>query len=124
VNPEQIRHALDEYDQQLKMAGSPRMYPSESFVPEAINQGTGLRVLQHLRWMIREAGTMLVEADALPPDMDGDSRRRELRNKAMRWLCFIQGVLWIQGMFTINEMKDHNRPHQPRDEAGITTKEL
>lgn len=30
--------------------------------------------------------------------------------KAFRWLGFIQGVLWCEGIFTIEEMKDHNRP--------------
>lgn len=30
--------------------------------------------------------------------------------KAMRWLGFIQGVLYSQGIFTIDEMKNHNKP--------------
>lgn len=30
--------------------------------------------------------------------------------KAMRWLGFIQGVLWCEGAYTIEEMKGHNRP--------------
>ena len=29
--------------------------------------------------------------------------------KAMRWLGFIQGSLWTHGIFTIEEMKNHNR---------------
>ncbi len=28
--------------------------------------------------------------------------------KAMRWLGFMQGVLWAQGSFTLNELKGHN----------------
>lgn len=29
--------------------------------------------------------------------------------KAFRWLCFIQGCLWMQGLNTLSEFKDHNR---------------
>ncbi len=32
--------------------------------------------------------------------------------KAFRWLGFIQGVLWIQGMFTLKDLKEHNRPKE------------
>ncbi len=28
--------------------------------------------------------------------------------KAMRWLGFMQGVLWAQGSFTLNELRGHN----------------
>ena len=28
--------------------------------------------------------------------------------KAMRWLGFIQGVMWSEGIYTIDEMKEHN----------------
>lgn len=31
------------------------------------------------------------------------------QDKAMRWLCFVQGCLWSLGVKTINEMKDDNR---------------
>ena len=29
-------------------------------------------------------------------------------DKAFRWLGFVQGVLWTEGIYTLNEMKDHN----------------
>jgi hypothetical protein len=29
--------------------------------------------------------------------------------KAERWLCFIQGVLWMNGICSIDEMRDDNR---------------
>jgi len=31
------------------------------------------------------------------------------RDKAMRWLCFIQGILWCSGLRTIDEMRNDNR---------------
>ena len=29
--------------------------------------------------------------------------------KTFRWLGFIQGVFWVLGLYTIDEMKNHNR---------------
>lgn len=31
------------------------------------------------------------------------------REKAMRWLCFVQGCLWSNGYHTIGQLADHNR---------------
>jgi hypothetical protein len=30
--------------------------------------------------------------------------------KAFRWLGFIQGCMWATGLYTIEELKNHNRP--------------
>lgn len=32
------------------------------------------------------------------------------REKVMRWLGFVQGVLWCFNIYTIEEMKAHNKP--------------
>lgn len=32
------------------------------------------------------------------------------KEKANRWLGFIQGALWALDVYTIEEMKNHNRP--------------
>ena len=32
------------------------------------------------------------------------------KEKANRWLGFIQGALWAEDIYTIEEMKEHNRP--------------
>ncbi len=29
--------------------------------------------------------------------------------KAQRWLCFVQGVLWQNLYYTIDDMREHNR---------------
>lgn len=29
--------------------------------------------------------------------------------KAMRWLGFMQGALWMAGIFTLEELKEHSR---------------
>ena len=33
-----------------------------------------------------------------------------LQGKVNRWLGFMQGVLWAQGSFTLNELRQHNAP--------------
>jgi len=30
--------------------------------------------------------------------------------KTFRWLGFIQGVLWVLGIFSLEDLKNHNRP--------------
>jgi hypothetical protein len=30
--------------------------------------------------------------------------------KACRWLGFIQGCLWTNGIYSIEELKNHNKP--------------
>ncbi len=51
----------------------------------------------HALWMIGETKKLLAEG------------RRE---KAMRWLGFIQGVLWSSGLISLKELKELNRPDE------------
>ncbi len=64
-------------------------------------------VLHHINWMCVEA--MVFVADG----------RRE---KAMRWLGFIQGVMFSEGIFTINELANHSRPDGSvyEEDKGVT----
>lgn len=36
------------------------------------------------------------------------------RDKAMRWYGFIQGVLWVMGMYSIDELREHSRTAEDR----------
>ncbi len=45
------------------------------------------------------------------PEM-GKFIRENQREKFSRWLGFIQGVLWLLGEFTLNELRNHNRPRE------------
>src|SRR4030095_7725392 len=73
------------------------------------------RELDHLRTMIPKMRVMLDEAQRLETcesdwtesDLDAFAATRE---KFMRWLGFMQGVLYAEGIFTIDQMKEHNRP--------------
>jgi hypothetical protein len=51
--------------------------------------------LDHMEWMTKQVPGFLVAG------------RKE---KANRWLGFIQGALWANKIYTIEEMKEHNRP--------------
>ena len=48
--------------------------------------------LEHIHWMCRE----ILE-------------KKMTNSKQHRWLGFIQGVLYSEGLFTIDEMKEHNK---------------
>ena len=52
------------------------------------------RILNHLMWMTIEI-PKLVEEDKM--------------EKVFRWLGFLQGALWANGAFTLEELKNHNR---------------
>jgi len=66
---------------------------------------------QHARWMCQEIPRFLPSHNAFiepPPDPKECQAKLE---KAMRWLGFIQGVLWATGVRTIDEMRaDNTRP--------------
>jgi hypothetical protein len=56
------------------------------------------RQLEHVSWMCGEILTALTAGD---------------RERAMRWLGFAQGVLWAQGVYAVNEMREQNRAVRP-----------
>ena len=47
---------------------------------------------RHLKWMLTEMKTF----------------QETERTKSMRWLGFIQGVLWQMGIYSIEDVKNHN----------------
>jgi methionine salvage enolase-phosphatase E1 len=38
-----------------------------------------------------------------------ESGNLEKKEKATRWLGFLQGAIWSDGFYTLNELKDHSR---------------
>lgn len=64
--------------------------------PEPILKDADKRMpLEHALWMCEESLGFI---------RDGD------HEKAMRWLCFIQGTLWFCRVYTIEQMREHSRP--------------
>jgi len=56
------------------------------------------RQLEHVAWMCTEIQAALAAGE---------------REKAMRWLGFTQGVLWAQGVYAVNELREQNRAVKP-----------
>jgi hypothetical protein len=52
-----------------------------------------LAALSHCHWMLDEIVVFLAE---------------DRREKAMRWLGFLQGVLWEEGEYSIDDLMKHN----------------
>lgn len=80
-----IKQVLDLYDSRLA-----NLEPCRDD-----NRGSALKQLAHARWMCQEMKLMI--------------DRGEADDKLNRWLGFVQGVLYAHGIFSINEMREHNR---------------
>jgi hypothetical protein len=96
MDKDQVIAALKKYEARLGV--------ESTFTPERLDEvmmgrtfiGINMRAaLNHVLWMCIEAQKFVEEG------------RME---KAMRWLGFIQGVLWATSFFSINDMKIDNMP--------------
>ncbi len=53
------------------------------------------------------------EFDHLADSAWGDlERTQEIWGKFNRWLGFLQGIFWSLGEFSLDDMRDHNRPKE------------
>jgi hypothetical protein len=77
------------------------------------------RALVHALEMVPKMRAMLDELECMDTDPDGAVEHwTKLRDKLMRWLGFLQGVLWCDGMYSLDELKAHNRgPDHASDAA-------
>lgn len=93
MSPDTLFKALAKYVTKFAQTGiTPGRY--ESDLPPL--HGDAMR---HAHWMCSELSRM-----ALDPAN---------RDKVNRWLGFVQGVLWVTGLYSINEMREHNRDPKP-----------
>jgi hypothetical protein len=88
MTSEQKIEALEQYDRCLSVFDPARADP-QSRAPAAD------RACSHARWMCQQAIAYVKAGEDA---------------KADRWLGFIQGVLWMRGLYSIEQMKEHNRP--------------
>lgn len=90
MNTEELKSALDACVSGLTKRGfHPRRCNNKITNPSRTEQ------LEHLLWAVTEVKSFV------------DEGRIE---KAMRWLGFIQGVLWSNHQYSIDDLKDMNRP--------------
>ena len=93
---EQAKHMLDLYCRTLDELGyEPNPYPDlQAHVGGNILRGAKYDSLSHARWMCDEARAFV---------------RQGRWSKAYRWIGMIQGLLFMGGVFSIVELKGHNR---------------
>lgn len=87
MTSEQIETILDFYMSALTDLG----FKSKNLGNDPLGS---LEAFKHVLWMCQEAKKLV--------------RTGEME-KVGRWLGFIQGVFWTRGLYTINEMREHNR---------------
>lgn len=90
----QVLQALDLHNKQMEerftLVGGGAMSALRN--QNAVN---GSEQIRHLKWMANEIIHFLAE---------------DRTEKAMRWLGFIQGALWVMGLSSIEESKRANMP--------------
>lgn len=65
-----------------------------------LEQRPNLQVaLEHCAWMCESIQNM---AENMPEIV--------AKEKSARWICFVQGVLWLSGLRSINQMRVDNSP--------------
>jgi len=67
--------------------------------PHNLYVGLRLQILAHCNGMLDK--------------MDGFILANKM-DKTFRWLGFIQGCLWATGCFTLEQLRNHNRPKEDR----------
>jgi len=97
MNGPKLIAALTLYDARLANSS----LPSTKMPTNRVANSRPMR-LSHCRWMCQEMLRLLNEEDDV-------GQYQAILEKGMRWLGFIQGVLWIEGYYTIDEMREHNR---------------
>lgn len=68
--------------------------------------------LTHAAWMCDRIPLFL---DRMDDQEEGDP---SLLIKAHTWLGFVQGILWMAGLRTVQQMRDENRPKVTATEAA------
>ena len=95
MDAKKVRSVIQIYRLQLWNMGIP-----EKKIPPQISIGF-VRAFFFQGWILGHVHAMLDE-------MEGFIRENRM-DKTFRWLGFIQGTLWVSGVFTLEELKTHNR---------------
>ena len=90
MTSDKVREVLATYRKKFEELDVPKKQFPHSSLPKSDND-----FLAHCHGMLDEMEIFVQECR-----MD----------KVFRWLGFIQGCLWRIGVYTVEEMKNHNRP--------------
>jgi hypothetical protein len=90
MNHLQIQQAVTKYRALIQ-----ELFPTMK--PQRVSTGdhTKLETLAHVLYMLEQIESFLPHP--------------EHREKMMRWLGFAQGILWSERLYTLEDLKDHNR---------------
>lgn len=91
MNDAQIIEAASKYAVLLKSYKPKRRDPEK-------HKANKKQSCRHAAWMCQEILTFVSEGR---------------RDKAQRWLCFVQAVLWRAGLVSIVELREDNRSSYP-----------
>lgn len=96
ITQEQAYAMLDFYCDLLDKQGyQPIPYPNpDALVGGSVYRGAKYDALNEAYWMCEEARKLV---------------RQARWSKALRWIGFIQGLVWMGGLCSISEIKTHNR---------------
>lgn len=95
MTDDQVKQVVQAYQARLSKEG---YQPAQIDFDRTTSGFPRSRQLEHVAWMCDEIQRALAEGD---------------REKAMRWLGFSQGVLWAQGIYAVNELREQNRAVKP-----------
>ncbi len=100
MNVKQAREIVKKYRQELEeLKAHPCEGPFDC-------QPDGDEVLDHAASMLDRMDDML---NVVIMDDERCVDFTDTLEKFQRWLGFMQGVFWVEGVFTLDEMRDHNR---------------
>jgi hypothetical protein len=91
VTDAQVKQVVKAYQDRLEREG---YRPGQIDFDRTTASFPRSRQLEHTAWMCLEIQKAL------------DAGERE---RAMRWFGFAQGVLWAQGIYAVNELREQNR---------------
>lgn len=94
MTPEKVKEVIGTYRSLLERLGIPKECAPLAEPPANVSV-----ILGHCRWMLDEAERHLTEG-------------RE--DKAKVWLGFVQGCLWSCRVYTVDQLRDQNRPDAER----------
>lgn len=125
MKPEKVWAALELYDRDLQKHGFGVQQFSQAQYDhkDPLNPLPRAAVLRHCRWMIHHCLTVFrpeFEAAWSPSNLDESgltgselvdaaAEARSPLEKAMRWLCYVQGAVHAHGLYSCNELRDHSR---------------
>jgi hypothetical protein len=112
MTDDKVRAVLDRYEREVVDRYD---YPSSSGVPPAIAHA--LTMIPKMRNMLADVATLGDE----PLSIAVASGYIQKREKLMRWLGFLQGVLFAFGIYTVDEMRAHNKPDAAPPADGTTS---